>query len=149
MRTLIAVLVAPLATMLLALMSPENWGFAAFLTLFYGYPLMLFVGLPSYFYFRRKRWLKLWQVVGTGAVVGLIIPTLITLSFGVDSLTSRATNGIDQPAPPTVILCFPLLGAALGAISSFLFWLIAIRPETSARDTNMPSNISLQANREP
>ena len=55
MRTVVAFLVAPLVVALaIVLLNPGAWGFGAFLTIFYAYPVMIVVGLPVYFYFRRR-----------------------------------------------------------------------------------------------
>ena len=134
MRTLIAFLLAPLATLLLTVVAPSQWGLFAFLTLFYAYPLMLVAGLPIYLYFRRKGWLKLSQVVGTGAAVGVVIPTLVTLPLGVGTLRDSPDPSIHVVA----LLGLPLLGAISGAAVALVFWLIAIAPTSRAPHANTP-----------
>lgn len=130
MRTVIAFLLAPLATMTLAAFAPSDWGFFAFLTVCYAYPLMLIAGVPSYLYFRRKGWLKLWQVVSAGVIVGVVVPTLLAISSGLESLLSQAKYDSAPPDHLVSVLALPLLGAVLGAAIALVFWLIAIGPSS-------------------
>jgi hypothetical protein len=119
MRTLIAFLVAPLATMLPAVAAPPLWGLFAVLT-FYAYLLLLIIGIPGFRYFRRKGWTSLWQAVIAGAAVGLAFPTLMLLSFGVSS------SDLGSPEFLSTTLGLPLMGAVLGAAVALVFWRIAM-----------------------
>jgi hypothetical protein len=118
--------------MLLALVQPSQWGFFAFLTLFYAYPLTLFVGVPFYLYFRRRGWLRLWQVVGASAVVGVAIPTLIIFPLGLAIPSGQLQGG--STVPLVVGLALPVLGGAVGALIAAAFWLIAVRPRFGVSD---------------
>jgi hypothetical protein len=136
MRTLIAFLVAPLTTLLPVATSPSDWGFFVFITLFYSYPLALFVGLPSYFYFRRMGWLRFWRIVGAGAVIGGLLPTLFALSVLLTALVSTDSNGADSPNPILGLLGMLGLGVTLGAVVALVFWLIAMAPTSRAARAN-------------
>ena len=137
MRKIVAFIIAPLATMIGALIDPSSWGFFAFLTLFYSYPLALLVGVPAFLHFRRKGWLKLWQVLAAGATVGLAIPLLITLSFGPDALLKQATSAANPPKHLLVVFVLPAIGAAIGAAVALIFWIIAYA-SLSGKNHNQP-----------
>jgi RsiW-degrading membrane proteinase PrsW (M82 family) len=115
MRKLVALAIAPLVTLLPIVAFPSQWGFFAFLTLFYAYPLAVLVGLPCYFYCRYKGWLKLWQVMAGGALIGVALPSLLTLSFlGPSGGSRESNNGLGS------LLTLPLMGAVCGAAVSLV-----------------------------
>jgi hypothetical protein len=144
MKTILAFLLAPLVTLLLALLSPPLLGFFAAVTLFYAYPAMVLVGIPSYLYFRRRGWLKLWQVAGAGVIVGFAIPTLIVLTFGLDTLRNQMRSNPNPHTHLAVALALPLLGVTIGAAVSVTFWLIAVAPRSRAIRASTPPNKSLE-----
>jgi hypothetical protein len=123
MRNLVAIVLAPLVTLLPVIVFPSQWGFFAFLTLFYAYPLTVLVGLPCYFYFRYRGWLKLWQVMAAGTLIGVTLPSLLMLSLLEPSGGSR-----EYPNALGSALALPVIGAVFGAAVALTFWFIAIAP---------------------
>ena len=132
MRTVAAFLLAPLAPAGLAAffaLSPfsylSSWSsplFAA--SVFYGYPLIALFGVPLYVCFRRRCWLRLWQVLAAGAAVGSIVPLAFVFADATRAKTvSEAAEVAAQGLAPVL-----LFGVAVGVLVALAFWLIAVGP---------------------
>jgi hypothetical protein len=70
-------------------------------------------GIPVYFLCRKYGWLKLWQVVGISALLGMIVSPL--LRPGVPTRSDVGTF------------------AAFGALTGLVFWLVAFAGDKSPR----------------
>lgn len=130
MRIVLAFLIAPLVpaavAMLLAL-APSITGLLnpnpfLFMSLFYCYPIIVIIGIPTYWVFRRKGWLNLWPIVSAGIVAGAVTPLgimyLLMGSKGFESLTNS----------PELLL----YGISIGGFVAFSFWVIAFALPTSS-----------------
>jgi hypothetical protein len=131
MRVLLGLLIAPLAPGVIALLGAvvafpfETRTFALASAL--GYPVALVVGAPLYVLFRRKGWLKAWQVVLAGGAVGMFIPIVIALAVLV--VVALLGAGFTLPVAAEAAhkyLGLVLVGALSGIACASVFWLIAI-----------------------
>jgi hypothetical protein len=133
MRAVLGFLLAPLApaacAWLLSL-APSVTGvsfpgsFLA-LSLLYGYPLAALFGVPLYFYFRHKNWLRFWQVVAAGAGVGAIVPCalvglVVAYKYSEVGLLAATQSGLREMGS---LVPF---GAAVGAVCASAFWVLAL-----------------------
>jgi hypothetical protein len=114
MKFLIATLVAPLASIpviapILIVMhgSLDAAGPLIFLCVVYGYPVQFILGMPLYLLARKKNWLKWWHCACFGALSGAALPMAML-------------------ALAPVVTGVAAFGSAMGAISGFAFWLIAL-----------------------
>jgi len=112
-RQVVAFLLAPLAPgfvlMIIALFGHPGegiWGFK-FLAIF-TYPAMLVLGLPAHLLLVKRHWTSGWSYTLAGLVIGAVVAGIF---FG-----GRVA----------------VLGALLGAVTGFTFWLIAA-PSPSRR----------------
>jgi hypothetical protein len=109
-RTAIAFCCAPLAPGLIsATMQVDALAFAITSPFAYMFALP---ALPIYFFFRCMNWLRVWQVVLTGAMLGALIALLAEFS----STGLRGDINFGKGA---------LMFAGHGAATAFVFWLIA------------------------
>jgi hypothetical protein len=133
MRAVLGFLVAPLAPAIgawLLSLAPSITGVSQpgslfALSLLYGYPLAALFGVPTYFYFRHKNWLRLWQVVAAGLAIGSIVPIalvslLVAYNFSERSLIAAIEAGFRDMG---ALIPF---GAAVGALCASTFWLLAL-----------------------
>jgi hypothetical protein len=147
MRTVLAFLFAPLAPAAVALLlsfwpSLESWvrpGSLLFIGVAYGYPIAGFLGLPTYFYFRRKGWLRLWQALAAGALAGAAVPVAFAVS-GLLHLVAHSPSSAVALEGARVFGGLLLYGVGVGCVAAFAFWLIAFAPITrTARDSGKES----------
>ena len=111
-REIISFVLAPLASGVLQGIVMGNYGAALFGAML-AYPLSIFCGVPTFFVFRSKGWLKLWQVALAGLVLGLSVGVLIGLIIGYENYwASSVING------------YFLLGLH-GLVVAVSFWLMA------------------------
>jgi len=76
------------------------------------YVVMIVLGVPLFRAFRRRAWLRWWQVAAAGLFAGL-------LAAGCISLWSRASD-------PRLLLTFCVFFGATGLFSALFFWLVAV-----------------------
>lgn len=102
-RVIAAFLIAPLAPCLALTLAADGllW-FIVFAPFCY---VLSAAGIPAYFLFKRMGWLKLWQVVPAGSVLGVAIA--FTKALG----------------PPSANNALQLAG--YGALTALVFWLVA------------------------
>lgn len=132
MRPFIALLLSPLVVLVPAIFRPSDWGFFAFLTFFYAYPLTLVGGVPAYLVFRRKGWLRLWQVVGAGAAIGVVAATLVGISLVPMSTAALFPRDGELWRHLSAGLGLLATGAGLGSAIAFTFWVVAVMSLTKA-----------------
>ena len=72
------------------------------------------------------------MVAGAGATAGIVVPTLVLFSFGLDSLLSRGKHYSVPAGHLGSALAIPLFGALIGTAVALVFWLIAIGPNYRA-----------------
>ena len=145
-RTIAAFVLAPLTpgVVVLPLFVFEKllWGMppgAIFLlSVFYGYPLALVIGIPLYYLFMNKGWVNLWQVVLAGGFIGSLAPLGMLISFGIKmaGVFNTGDVGMRSADEGVLLLFFALiaLGVAMGLICGLSFWLIALNQKTTAAD---------------
>jgi hypothetical protein len=133
LRTLLGFLAAPLAPAVVAWLlslAPSLTGVSLpgsffALSVLYGYPLAALFGVPVYFYFRHKDWLRFWQVATAGVAIGSIVPValggvLVVYKVSEVGLVAAARGGLREAGP------LILFGAAVGALCASTFWLVAL-----------------------
>jgi hypothetical protein len=125
-RIVAAFLFAPLVPAALAFALPSLFGdFSSVIgasSLLYGLPMALIFGAPLYFYFERKKWIRLWHVLAAGISIGSIIPLiLISIMFLNRYGSSLRNSGLFNES-----MTMLGLGAGVGLVSAFAFWLIGI-----------------------
>ncbi len=129
-RLVLAFVVAPLAPVVLV--SPVIFlaGPATFISVVYGYPAMLLLGVPVFAFFLRQKWLEIWQVMLGGAVVGALVPILMMVAMALSGPS-------DSPLLPLIAAAAGLsaIGAIFGAASGFAFWWVGLRGNAAYVDT--------------
>ena len=115
-RLVVAILLAPLAPGLLAIITsalhnPYEGVWVLKMSAMLTYPAMIVVGAPLHLLFIKKGWTKGWLYTLAGFVIG--------------ALVAEAVFGWFVWNPGILFL-----GAMFGALIAFTFWLIA-RPESS------------------
>jgi len=104
---------APIAAAIIEGVAKFDIGAYAF-ALIVAYPLTVILGIPGYLLLRRRRTVRLWEIVVLGCALGALSGLILTLS-----------SAGDPPRTMRVALC-GLEGAATAAT----FWLIALCPKT-------------------
>ena len=135
MRPFIAFFLAPLAVVLPAVVS-RQWGPVGFVSLFVAYPLAFFVGMPCYLYFRRRGWLRLWQVMSAAAAIGALFTVLVALWDVLPELLSGDSSARYAGDSARAFLLVVLVGAVPGAVVGLAFWLIAYFPHSKTLHAN-------------
>lgn len=126
-RVVLAFLIAPATALLLAAVadgigyvlgsSLKLSGLGLVLTAVYAYPTAVILGIPTFLVFRHRGWFRWWQFVLGGMVIGCIPPLLVLVGiFGMPFAEFLLS------ADGAVFLG---LGAAIGAVSVLVFWLLA------------------------
>jgi hypothetical protein len=87
---------------------------AGFFALIFAYPFAWMLGIPAYLLFRKMGWLKFWQVLLAGAVLGGIACALF--SWGGSPANLERSD-----------LIWMGLFIIHGAVVAAMFWLIAIK----------------------
>jgi hypothetical protein len=77
----------------------------------FAYPAAIFLGIPVFMVFYKRRWLKLWHVVVATTLIGAVstVPLLFLAGKG-----------------PIVALKYLPISSAVGLVSGVTFWLVAI-----------------------
>jgi hypothetical protein len=127
LRLLLAFATAPIAP--LVIVAPVTFAYYgsfdaagpfAFISIFYGYPAMLLLGMPLFLFHRKKHWLGWWQITIGGALVGAFVPVVL-----LSGLAFRDPAGLSLEVVAS-ILGLGGLGAGLGALSGLSFWFVGI-----------------------
>ena len=135
MRVLLGFLLAPLVPAGAALLAPALptpallaiFKSGLLLLPYVGYPVALILGVPLYWLFRKNAWLKAWQVALAGAAIGVVVPVLIPLTVLAAGLLEGRSLSLSILAEAAHAWAgFILLGAVVGLVCAFVFWLIAI-----------------------
>jgi len=135
MRVLLGFLLAPLvpagaALLVSALPAPallEVFKSGLIFLPYVGYPIALLLGVPLYWLFRKHAWLRAWQVTIAGAALGVVIPVLVPiLVLAAGLLEGRSLTLSILAEAASAWAGYILLGAVVGLVCAFVFWLIAI-----------------------
>jgi hypothetical protein len=133
MRTVLGFLLAPLAPAAVAWLlslAPSLTGVSLpgsffALSLLYGYPLAALLGIPFYLVFRKKNWLRFWQVCLAGSVIGSLVPlALLTLVVAYKAAEAGLLGAL-QTGFQEMGSLIPF-GAAVGILCAASFWLLAL-----------------------
>lgn len=135
MRTVLGFLLAPLAPAAVAWLlslAPSLTGVSLpgsilALSLLYGYPLAALFGVPLYLLFRRKNWLRYWQVSVVGTVIGSVVPLILVGLVVAYNASQAGLVGALQVGFREMGSLVPF-GAAVGALCASAFWLLALAP---------------------
>ena len=132
MRVVAAFLLAPILPAVVAelvgLASGDicDAGMSLFAAIVFGYPIVTVVGIPGYLYFRRRGWLKLWQIVLGGAAAGVLVPVALAIPDLVhvaltkgETFELRSVFGNGWSA---------LIGISVGAVTALSLWCVAFVP---------------------
>jgi hypothetical protein len=106
---------APIAAAIIEGVAKFDIGAYAF-ALIVAYPLTVVLGIPGYLLLRRRRTVRLWEIVVLGCALGALSGLILTLG-----------SADDPPRTMRVALC-----ALEGAATAATFWLIALCPQTSS-----------------
>ena len=132
MRVVAAFLLAPILPAVVAEL--VGWasgdicdaGMHLFAAILFGYPVVAVLGIPGYLYFRRRGWLKLWQIVSGGAAAGVLVPVVLAIPDLVRvALTQGETSELwsvfgNRP--------YEFIFIPLGAVTALSFWCVALAP---------------------
>jgi hypothetical protein len=128
-RAVLGFVVAPIAPAVIAvalilLTTKQMTGSGPFLVvgLFYACPAALMIGLPLYLIAKSKGKVTMARCVVSGSIVGGSIGGLIGGAVGLSFLSTSPWSSIVGFAA-----LLAMWGATHGALSGFLFWLIAVR----------------------
>ena len=129
MRIALAFFLAPLGgalifggAMALLFREPEVIGVIGIISVMYGYSIVVVIGVPAFFALRHRNLLELRHCLLVGVAAGALIPVLLySAMFILDDPQWR------DPGLLSEALSLIALGATLGTVSSWFFWLIGLR----------------------
>lgn len=123
MRIILAFLLAPLiATLIIApplallLGDISLVGFFGLIGVYFGYPVLLVIGVPVILLMRARMNPGLFHYMVAGVLAGLVIPVALFVSVALD------TGSVYSALGPS--LSMAMLGALFGGASGFSFWLV-------------------------
>ncbi len=95
-----------------------------------GYPAMLVLGVPAYMLLTKRHWISGWSYTLAGAVIGAIVAAMLFGSVAIRNFS--LTPDVGKSLGPSAAIF--MLAALLGALSAWVFWLIA-RPNCGCETT--------------
>jgi hypothetical protein len=98
------------------------------LSLLYGYPLAALLGIPAFLLFRRRNWLRFWQVCLAGVIIGSLVPLGLVVLVAIYMSGKVGLIGAMSVSLGEMGVLVPF-GSAVGVLCAGVFWLLAYFPQ--------------------
>ena len=122
-RIILGFALAPLASGLLQGIIMGTFGAVIFAWVF-AYPISLVLGIPAFILFRKKSWLKMWQVTLAGTILGIVGGVLFGLLVGFEGYSVQSVfKGL-------------VLFGLHGLVVSLTFWFVTLLRSSSNNQLN-------------
>lgn len=103
-------------------------GFFGLIGIFFGYPVLLFIGLPVILLMRAWMNPRMFHYIAAGVLAGLVVAVVLSISVILDIGSVLSTIG--------PFLSMAMLGVLFGGVSGFSFWLVGF--------ANLPSRMAFE-----